>query len=112
VYVGRPSKWGNPFVIGKHGDRAQCIELYRRWIRTQPDLLAALPSLHGKILGCWCAPLPCHADVLAALAAEIPPDPAARACAEGLEQFLEAHPALKPSTIRLIQDAARILRRL
>lgn len=74
VYIGRPSKWGNPFrsgvtrvgpnIIG----RMEAIALYREWIQSQPQLLAALPELRGKVLGCWCAPLPCHGDVLALLA--------------------------------------------
>ena len=64
VYIGRPSKWGNPFVIGQDGTRAQVIEKYRAWIVAQPALLAALPELEGKILGCWCSPLPCHGEVL------------------------------------------------
>lgn len=68
VYIGRPSKWGNPFVIGKDGDRETVLRKYREWIRTQPDLLAALPELKGKTLGCWCKPRACHGDVLAELA--------------------------------------------
>ena len=68
VYIGRPSKWGNPFVIGRNGDRTQVIAKYRAWIQQQPALLAALPELKGKTLGCYCAPLPCHGDVLAELA--------------------------------------------
>lgn len=68
VYIGRPSKWGNPFVIGRDGTRAEVIEKYEAWLLDQPDLLAALPELRGKRLGCFCAPLPCHGDVLARLA--------------------------------------------
>lgn len=68
VYIGRPSKWGNPFVIGKDGDRDEVIRKYREWIKTQPELLAALPELKGKALGCWCSPRACHGDVLAELA--------------------------------------------
>jgi uncharacterized protein DUF4326 len=68
VYIGRPSKWGNPFAIGKDGTREQVIEKYRQWLMTQPALLAALPELTGKTLGCWCAPHVCHGDVLAELA--------------------------------------------
>lgn len=75
VYIGRPSKWGNPFSH-KPGTRARfvvasreaAIAAYREWILGQPDLLAALPELKGKRLGCWCHPLPCHGDVLAELA--------------------------------------------
>ena len=68
VYIGRPSKWGNPFVIPKDGDRAAVIAKYRRWIRRQPKLMAALHELKGKRLGCYCHPMPCHGDVLAELA--------------------------------------------
>ncbi len=68
VYIGRPSKWGNPFVIGKDGTREQVIQKYEQWLRTQPALLAALPELKGKVLGCWCSPKPCHGDVLLRLA--------------------------------------------
>jgi len=67
IYVGRPSPWGNPFVIGADGTREQVIEKYRAWIQTQPHLLKMLPDLRGKILGCHCFPLPCHADVLVEL---------------------------------------------
>lgn len=64
VYIGRPSKWGNPFTIGKDGDRNEVIKKYARWLSKQPDLLAALPELRGKILGCWCYPKACHGDIL------------------------------------------------
>jgi hypothetical protein len=67
VYIGRPSKWGNPFVVGEDGERGECVELYREWIMTQPDLLADLHELKGKRLGCWCKPSACHGDVLAKL---------------------------------------------
>lgn len=68
VYVGRPSKWGNPFKIDAHCSRQEAIQRYADWLQTQPDLLAALPELKGKVLACWCAPLPCHGDFLAMLA--------------------------------------------
>jgi hypothetical protein len=70
VYIGRPSKWGNKFVIGKDGTRDDVIRKYESWLRTQPDLLAALPELRGKVLGCWCSPQACHGDVLVRLALE------------------------------------------
>jgi hypothetical protein len=44
------------------------IEKYSEWLPGQPDLLAALPELKGKTVVCWCAPLACHANVLAELA--------------------------------------------
>lgn len=68
VYIGRGSKWGNPFIIGKDGTREEVIEKYRKWIKTQPELLQSLPELKNKTLGCFCSPLPCHGDVLVELA--------------------------------------------
>jgi hypothetical protein len=62
VYVGRPSQWGNPFVIGRDGDRGQVIERYRLEVLPYVDL----QPLVGRHLVCWCSPLPCHADVLLA----------------------------------------------
>ncbi len=67
VYIGRPSKWGNPYSISSHRTREEVIELYRRYLSGQAHLMAALPELEGKILGCWCHPLPCHGDVLVEL---------------------------------------------
>jgi len=74
VYIGRPSKWGNPFVIGPDGDRDEVISKYRYWIEDRPELLAALSELKGKRLVCYCAPKPCHGDVLAELADEVDPE--------------------------------------
>ncbi|KKN79979.1 hypothetical protein LCGC14_0334870 [marine sediment metagenome] len=75
VYIGRPSRWGNPFshLFGTRAQyrvasRKEAIVRYEEWLATQPELMAALPELRGKILGCWCAPQPCHGDVLARLA--------------------------------------------
>ena len=70
TYIGRPSKWGNPFVISKDGDRAAVVARYEEWLKEQPHLVVALPELRGKVLGCWCAPNPCHGDVLSRLANE------------------------------------------
>lgn len=64
VYIGRPSKWGNPFSIGKDGNREQVIEKYKDWIINQPELMKSLPELKDKTLGCWCSPKPCHGDIL------------------------------------------------
>jgi hypothetical protein len=76
VYIGRPSKWGNPFShkpsMAKYmvATREEAIEKYRIWIQSQPELLSALPELRGKVLGCWCKPKACHGDVLVAMANE------------------------------------------
>jgi len=64
VYIGRGSKWGNPFVIGKDGDRLEVMDKYEMYIMYNDDLIFALPELVGMTLGCYCAPLPCHGDIL------------------------------------------------
>lgn len=69
TYIGRGSKWGNPFVIGTDGNREQVISKYRHWI-TQGNgkhLLNDLHELQGKTLGCFCKPQACHGDVLVEL---------------------------------------------
>jgi hypothetical protein len=80
IYIGRGKncKWGNPFShkIGtlakfKVETRQQSIEEYEKWIRQQPELMAALPELKDKILGCWCKPQACHGDVLVKLVKEM-----------------------------------------
>lgn len=68
IYIGRPSKWGNPFIIGKDGTRKEVVDKYRQWILTQPHLINSLDELKNKILGCWCSPNECHRDVLIELA--------------------------------------------
>lgn len=70
VYCGRPSIWGNPFKESDGYTREECIDKYREWIKTQPELLAQLTELSGKVLGCWCAPKACHCEVLAELVLE------------------------------------------
>lgn len=76
VYVGRPSSLGNPFEIGRHGDRQEVITQYATWLDEQmadPTSPAArkfagllrLVKRHGRLhLLCWCAPEACHADVI------------------------------------------------
>ena len=65
VYIGRPSKWGNPFAIGPGRTRAQAIELYREHLKNNPELVeAAKKELKGRNLVCFCSPSPCHGDVL------------------------------------------------
>ena len=67
VPIGRETKWGNPYHIGRDGSRTEVIAKYRVWIVKQPRLMAALPELKDKILGCYCRPYACHGDVLAEL---------------------------------------------
>jgi hypothetical protein len=81
VVVARPSKWGNPYIVGESGVATadECVALYREWMcgcckyplsRWQRDALREqLHELRGKNLACWC-PIgsPCHADVLLEIA--------------------------------------------
>lgn len=86
VKVDRSTKWGNPFIVGRQGDREYCVKLFIYTItgfhclscgtacgERQEALMTVLlaeknagyPTLRGKNLACWCAPgAPCHADVL------------------------------------------------
>ena len=72
VYVGRPSKWGNPFRVHRHATREIVIKRYESYLQHNPMLLAELSELRGKDLVCHCAPKPCHADVLLRLANKSP----------------------------------------
>lgn len=67
-YIGRGSYWGNPYIIGEHGDRATVIRRFEAYLRSNPDMLAKVGLLKGKRLGCYCAPKACHGDLLAKLA--------------------------------------------
>ncbi|MEX0408731.1 DUF4326 domain-containing protein [Aquibium sp. LZ166] len=67
-YIGRGSKWGNRFIIGRDGDRATVIAKHERWLADQHDLLRALDELRACDLVCFCAPQPCLGDLLCRLA--------------------------------------------
>lgn len=62
VYIGRGSKWGNPWIIGNL-TRREVIERYEADL-LDSALMDDLHELEGKFLVCHCAPLPCHGDVL------------------------------------------------
>lgn len=89
VYVSRRQWWGpgrlldehplkNPHAVGKPcrargcrgvvHTRVEAVAAYGRRLLAHPELLALVPALRGRVLGCWCAPELCHAHVLAALA--------------------------------------------
>lgn len=62
-YIGRGSPWGNPFVIGRDGDRAEVIAKHEQWALGRPGLIArARQELAGYDLVCFCAPAACHGD--------------------------------------------------
>lgn len=73
VFIGRPGPFGNPFTIGRHGTRTEVIEQYRRMLTRFTETSFQLrekirQELKGKDLACFCAPLPCHGDVLLEIA--------------------------------------------
>lgn len=71
VYIGRGTIWGNPFIIGEDGDRDNVIQLYRKRIFFKEGFEEKIQAeLKGKDLVCYCAPLPCHGDVLLEIANE------------------------------------------
>ena len=78
VYVGRPTKWGNPYshlpstlATFKVPLREHAVLSHAAWIGQleQRELWNAIvPELKGKDLVCWCAPASCHADTLLRIA--------------------------------------------
>ena len=76
VYIGRGSKWGNPFTHIKDREtkaefvvntRDEALKKYREWILNKPELLNSLDELKDKKLGCYCSPRRCHGDILVEL---------------------------------------------
>lgn len=92
VKVDRSTRWGNPFIVGKHGTRDECVDLYAKLmagylclttgngdeqVATHAHVVKNRHKLRGKHLACWCPLIdkdgnrtPCHADVLLQLANE------------------------------------------
>jgi hypothetical protein len=71
VYIGRPSPWGNPFVIHGTATREIVVELYSEFVENTPELKRSIQdNLRGKDLVCFCAPKACHGDVILRIANE------------------------------------------
>ena len=71
VYIGRPSVWGNPFVIGKDGTREEVIQKFKDYLFSNPELLQRVKlELNGRHLMCFCAPHDCHGRILLEVANE------------------------------------------
>ena len=78
VYVGRPSKYGNPFRAENFdyefpetkrrsplSAQEDAVEAFREWLESHPHLEEIKLELRGRNLACWCSlDQPCHADVL------------------------------------------------
>lgn len=65
IYVGRPTKWANPYKLKHEKDRQEIVEKYRQYLKCNKALtMEAKQVLKGRNLSCWCAPKICSADVL------------------------------------------------
>lgn len=75
IFIGRPSKWGNPFVIGKDGNRGEVVKKYETHflaaLQKGDITIEELRDLDGKTLGCFCKPEMCHGDIIAKVAEEL-----------------------------------------
>lgn len=74
VYIGRAGKgksgyFGSPFRLEAFETRQDCLLEYEEWfyarIKSDPEFYRRVKALRGKVLGCFCAPLSCHGDVIA-----------------------------------------------
>ncbi len=82
-YCGRPTMWGNPFEVGRHGTRDECCDMFEAWFDTgewrhikdvdcppatearRQWMIAHIQDLRGSDLECWCWPNRCHTETLA-----------------------------------------------
>jgi len=89
IYIGRGSKWGNPWRMGRSMSRDAVIAEYKTWLlqwkKWKEEIIINDPSgnysnrwiiehlkeLRGKTLGCFCKPMPCHGDILVELCQQI-----------------------------------------
>ena len=66
--IDRNSAWGNPYELGKDGDRNTVCESYMYYFKKKLSLHQQLMDIKGKVLGCWCYPERCHGNYLIDLA--------------------------------------------
>jgi len=73
VYIGRGSKWGNPYTSITNRDtlakeivasKEEALSKYREYVLNTSELISSLDELEGKVLGCFCKPDSCHGDIL------------------------------------------------
>lgn len=68
VAIDRSSPFGNPYHLGKDGDRTTVLAKYREYlykrVEKDPEFRRQLLTLKGRRLGCWCAPKLCHGMVI------------------------------------------------
>lgn len=75
-YPKQSSIWANPYKIGRDGDRNTVLTKYEVYIKNrlerEPFLMDELDRLRGKTFGCWCAPEPCHGNILVKILNDCP----------------------------------------
>lgn len=68
VYIGRPSKFGNPYIIGKDGAREDVLRKYGIYfynkLNSDDNFAREVIDLKDKTLGCFCRPQRCHGDII------------------------------------------------
>lgn len=71
IYVGRPTAYGNPFLVTQMPREESLRRYQQRVARKLADNPSWLEPLRGKNLCCWCAlDQPCHGDILLRLSNE------------------------------------------
>ena len=64
--IDRWTEWCNPFEMPDDSERAEVVGKFSKFYLPYKDgLLARMPTLRGKVLGCWCHPEECHGHVIA-----------------------------------------------
>ena len=75
VYIGRagkgqPDTFGNPFRVGVDGAQGECVKKFEDWFYSDDGAFfrshVDATIKPGDVLGCFCKPLACHGDVIAA----------------------------------------------
>jgi hypothetical protein len=71
VFIGRPSRYSNPFIKGEDGTRQDVIRQFEEYLRKHPERDKMLDELEGKRIACWCKTSErCHGDIYIQLAEE------------------------------------------
>lgn len=87
IFVGRPSMFGNPFIIDVHGNREEVLEKFAPYfyerLASDDNFKKRVLALRGRVLGCYCKPpegfngrLLCHGQIIAGYLDNIPPSEA------------------------------------
>lgn len=100
TYIGRrnkwlsleESKWRNPFVLHREGDRQTILRMHKNYVLSRPDLIASLPELKDKTMACYCVPRSCHGHNLIDLYNELVRDDGT----VDMEKYERMRPSFRP----------------